>query len=306
MFDLNKYSWGATDFYLVLNPLKQDMDKQATKVWIVTGTSTGIGRVLVQKLLEAGYFVTATARDQSKIQDFAQNYPSQCLAIQADVTKSEDNQRVVDETLKRFGKIDVLVNNAGYGLAGVTEEVTLDQIRRQLDTNVVGLIEMTQLVIPAMRQQQSGYIVNVSSIAGLRGSKGLSIYSASKFAVTGFSESLAQEVSRFGIKVSCVEPGPYRTDWAGRSIDWSESVANPDSPYFEMNSSTHKMLNTVSGHQTGNPEQIASVLMAGAEAEAVPMHLLFGDEAIGWWKDYHKKVEDDSFFRHYPHSKYDL
>jgi NAD(P)-dependent dehydrogenase (short-subunit alcohol dehydrogenase family) len=289
-----------------LNPVKQDMDKQATKVWIVTGTSSGIGRVLVQKLLEAGYFVTATARNRSKIEDFEKNYPSQCLSIEADVTMSEANQRVVNETLKRFGKIDVLVNNAGYGLAGVLEEVTLDQIRRQMDTNVIGLIEMTQLVIPTMRKQQSGYIVNISSIAGLRGSKGLSIYSASKFAVTGFSESLALEVSRFGIKVSCVEPGPYRTDWAGRSIDWSESITNPDSPYYEINSGTYKMLNSVSGNQPGNPEQIASVLIAGAEAEHVPMHMLFGDEAIGWWKDYHKKVEDDSFFRHYPHSKYDL
>ena len=282
------------------------MDKSPKKVWIVTGTSTGIGRILAEKLLDAGYFVTATARDRAKIADLEAKYPSQCLALQADVTRSADNQKTVDETIKRFGRIDVLVNNAGYGLSGATEEVSMDQVRNQMETNFFGLVELTQMTIPQMRKQNSGYIVNVSSIAGLRGSKGLSIYSASKFAVTGFSESLAQELAPFGIKVSIVEPGPYRTDWAGRSIIWSETVLNPDSPYKDINQATYQMLNTVTGNQPGKPEQIASVLIHAAEAEKPPVHLLFGDEAIKWWEDYLKKVQDPNFFSHYPHAKYDL
>ena len=283
------------------------MEKIKRKTWLITGTSTGIGRIVAEKLLSEGYFVAGTARNIDQIKELENCYPSQFLAIQADVNQKSENLKTVESTFKRFGRIDVLLNNAGYGLIGTAEELTMDQIQHQMQTNFFGLVDLTKLVLPIMREQREGYIINVSSIGGLRGMAGSSIYSASKFAVGGFSEGLVQEVAPFGIKVSLVEPGPYRTDWAGRSMKKAEIMEqNMDSPYYDLNKKINNLFNTVSGNQPGKPEQIASVLMHACEAEKVPLHMIFGDEAINMWGEYAEKLKDESFMKLYPHIKYDL
>ncbi|MCS7074918.1 MAG: SDR family oxidoreductase, partial [Bacteroidia bacterium] len=170
------------------------------QVWLITGTSSGIGKVLVEELLNAEQLVVATARNPFALTFSAE--PKQLLTIGLDINLPEQIQQVVPQVLSVFGRIDVLVNNAGYGLEGAVEELTMEQIRHQLETNFFGLVDLTRQVIPVMRKQKSGYIVNVSSLAGLRGFKGLSIYNASKFAVEGFSEAISQELEPFGIRVS--------------------------------------------------------------------------------------------------------
>jgi NAD(P)-dependent dehydrogenase (short-subunit alcohol dehydrogenase family) len=278
------------------------------KVWLVTGTSTGIGRAIVERLGQQQQLVVATARTLANIADYPARLGNQVLCLAQDVNNAADNQRVVEQTLQTFGRIDVLVNNAGYGLEGATEELTMEQIRAQMETNVFGLIDMTKQVLPHMRQQQSGFIVNVASIAGLRGYNGLGIYNASKFAVVGFSEALRQEVRPFGIRVACVEPGPYKTDWAGRSIHRSQAMdtQNAQSPYSKLNETLLRAIDGMSGAQPGNPTQIADVLISAAYAPEVPLHMIFGDEAIQVWKDKLERYQDPTYMDYFPHSRNQL
>lgn len=276
-------------------------------VWFITGCSTGIGRTIAQEALAAGHLVVATARNPQQLADLAAQHPKTCLTLPLDVTDGTAITKAVSEAERHFGRIDVLVNNAGYGLEGVTEELTLEQMRHQMEVNFFGLVAATKAVLPGMRGRKQGYIVNVSSIAGLRGAKGLPLYSASKFAVVGYSESLALEVKPFNIYVSIVEPGPYRTEWAGRSLIRTETVTKQDqaSPYYEVNEETRRYLAQVDGKQTGDPRQIAQVLIGGTNLAmsqtAPPLHMLFGDEAIKIWGAELKRLQDPAFFKEYPH-----
>ena len=185
------------------------------KVWLITGCSKGFGRILVEQLLDrTDDSIVATARNLSSIEHFSKTHPDRVLSTQLDVTKEEDIKKTVDAAMKSFHRIDVLVNNAGYGLAGALEECSMDEIRKIFETNVFGPMAMTKAVLPYMRHQKSGYILNISSIAGLIGAAGLSLYNSTKFAVEGLSEGLAQELADFNIKVTLIEPGPFRTDFA--------------------------------------------------------------------------------------------
>lgn len=280
-----------------------DMKKQ---VWLITGCSTGLGRAFAQKALEAGHKVVATARNLASL-----NYlePSEnLLKLALDVTQSEQIHLTVQNTLEKFGKIEVLVNNAGYGLEGAFEELSIEEIRKQFDTNFFGLVELTQKVLPLMRQQNNGYIFNISSIAGKRGIAGMSIYNASKFAVTGLSEALANELEPFGIKVVAVAPGPYRTDWAGRSLVKSENLKtlNPHSPYYELNQKVHMYMSEADGKQPGNPEQIASILLCASQKEKLPVHMIFGEPAIDVWKRKLEKYQSPDFIQFFPHEQYEF
>jgi NAD(P)-dependent dehydrogenase (short-subunit alcohol dehydrogenase family) len=206
-----------------------------------------------------------------------QEYPDRLLLLKLDVTKQSDIDQAVQGALNRYSRIDVLVNNAGYGLAGALEECSMEEIRHQFETNVFGLMAMTKAVLPVMRAQRYGYILNMSSVAGLVAGAGLGMYNSTKFAVEGFSESLAQDVSSFGIKVTIIEPGPFRTDFAGQSIhipsvhpDYKDSPANRVRAYID----------NINAKQSGDPAKAAKIMIHIAELQDPPLRLLLGKVAL--------------------------
>ena len=279
------------------------------KVWVITGVSRGIGKAIAELALKAGAKVFGTVRRAEDADHLKTSFPEKFNTIVMDLNDPDQVEQAANSILKTSqGKIDVLVNNAGYGLQGVIEEVSMDQVRRQMETNFFGLVHFTKLILPQMRANNAGYIVNVSSIAGLRGSRSLGIYNASKFAVVGFSEALAEELEPFGINVSIVEPGPYRTDWAGSSLDRSGSMttSNPDSPYYDLNERIRQFYAERDGKQPGDPYQIAEVLLEASVADQPPLHMIFGDVAIHLWESRREQFDDDSFMKSYPHTKREL
>ncbi len=278
------------------------------QVWFITGCSRGIGQAIAHEAMRNGHFVAATARKLADLEPLLKTNAAMCLPVEMDVDNEASIQAGVAAVLEKYGRIDVLINNAGYGLQGTIEEVAMKQVRAQMETNFFGLFSVTQAVLPTMRNQKSGYIVNVASIAGLRGSPTFGAYNASKFAVVGLSEALAQEVAPFGIRVSIVEPGPYRTDWAGSSLKRSEAMGESEegSPYQELNSNFKEMLDARAGKQPGNPRQIAQVLLLAAKEENPPLHMIFGDPAIEWWNQRMEDYQKTSFMQLFPHHKLDL
>jgi NAD(P)-dependent dehydrogenase (short-subunit alcohol dehydrogenase family) len=198
----------------------------SSRVWLITGSSAGFGRALAEAVLVQGDRVIVTARNPDKIQDLEQQYPQAAKAVRLDVTDPSTIQTAVQSGLETFGRIDVLVNNAGYGLMGAIEEVSDRQIRDQFETNFFGLLNVTRAVLPTFKQQHAGHIFNISSIGGRMTSPMLGLYHASKFAVEGLSETLAQELEPFGIHVTIIEPGGFGTDFASRSL--AKAASKPD------------------------------------------------------------------------------
>jgi NAD(P)-dependent dehydrogenase (short-subunit alcohol dehydrogenase family) len=249
------------------------------KVWFITGSSRGLGKSITEAVLKSGDKVAATARNIQQLDNLAAQYPEQLLSIQLDVTDYDKVHWAVAEAISHFGQIDVLVNNAGFGITGATEAFTDKQVRSQLETNLYAPIEITRAVLPYMRKQRSGSILQVSSIGGRMGSAGVSIYQAAKFGLTGFSESLAKEVAELGIKVTSVEPGGFRTDWAGDSMTYATKIegydtVNQRADYF------------ISGTfvPVGDPDKAAKVMVDLAAHPNPPVHLVLGSEAIGFLK----------------------
>lgn len=242
------------------------------KVWFVTGCSTGFGRCLTEELLINNHQVVATARNISTLDDLAKKYPHQLFAVKLDVTSAEDIKLSVNSAIEKFGRIDVLVNNAGYGMIGALEESDDDEIKRIFDTNVFGLMNMTKAVLPLMRKQKSGHILNLSSVAGFVSTPGFGIYNATKFAVEGLTEALAGEVAGFGIKVTLIEPGPFRTDFANRSL----SRATEMSEYNESMKNTRQYIKDADGNQAGDPVRGAKAMIALVELENPPVRIPFG------------------------------
>jgi NAD(P)-dependent dehydrogenase (short-subunit alcohol dehydrogenase family) len=253
------------------------MAQTPQRVWFITGASTGFGRLLAESLLRAGHKVVATARKPEQIADLAQNHPENALALALDVTDHNAAEGAVDTAIQHFGRIDVLVNNAGYGLAGAIEEATEDEYMPVFETNVFGLISVTRNVLPHLRKQRSGHIVNLSSIGGLIGSPGWGYYNASKFAVEGFSEALAAEVAPLGIHVTIVEPGPFRTDFLGRSgVEAQQRIAD----YDPTAGKTRQYFHDQAGKQAGDPAKAVAAMIAAVEAEDPPKHLILGKIAF--------------------------
>ncbi|MFZ4928658.1 oxidoreductase [Chryseobacterium sp. Mn2064] len=245
-------------------------------VWLVTGCSTGFGRELVKQLLAKGYNVVITARNTDKIQDLAKGYQDNSLILALDVTNKEQVQAAVSKTEEVFGRIDVLVNNAGFGYFSSFEEGEEDKIRAQFETNIFGLIQITQAVLPGMRSRKSGHIVNFSSIGGLRSFPALAFYHATKYAVEGMSEGLSLETAPLGIKVTLVEPGPFRTDWAGRSsLQTPLQIADYESTVGERMKATAGY----NGKQKGDPVRGALAIIKAVESENPPLRLLLGKAA---------------------------
>jgi NADP-dependent 3-hydroxy acid dehydrogenase YdfG len=248
------------------------------KVWLITGCSSGFGRAFSEELLKTDAKLVATARDVSKLKGLESE---NSLLLKLDVTKPEDIQNAINQTINTFGRIDVLVNNAGYGVIGAVEECSMDSIRRMFDTNLFGLISATQAVLPIMRSQNSGHIFNISSVGGFCAIPGGGMYNATKFAVEGLSEALAMEVEPFGIKVTLIEPGPFRTDFAGRSLD-----PQPEIKAYEATAGQIRpYLQNANGNQAGDPVKAARILIDIANNPNPPLHMPLGNAAIDRIRD---------------------
>jgi NAD(P)-dependent dehydrogenase (short-subunit alcohol dehydrogenase family) len=247
------------------------------KVWLVTGASTGFGRELVEYLLAQGARVVATARRVEGLKELETRYPETALVAALDVTDAQQVETAVSATLKRFGRVDVLVNNAGYGMVGAVEESAEGEYRPMFETNVFGLIRVTQAVLPRMRRQGSGHIVNVSSIGGLVGTPGFGLYNATKFAVEGLSEALVQELKPLGIGVTIVEPGPFRTKFLGKAGGEAERRI----PEYDQTAGKMRAYFTEQdGLQPGDPQKAVEAIVKAVEAEHPPLHLLLGGSTI--------------------------
>jgi NAD(P)-dependent dehydrogenase (short-subunit alcohol dehydrogenase family) len=246
--------------------------------WFITGSSTGFGRELAKAVLEAGESAAITARDPGTLADLVAAYPDTALALPLDVRDHAQVVAAVAAAQDRFGGIDVLVNNAGYGLRAAVEEAEDADVRAQFDTNVFGLIDVTKEVLPGMRARRSGLIVNLSSIGGRTSLAGSGLYSASKFAVEGLSGALRAELAPLGIRVVVVEPGSFRTDFAGRSLT---SSGQPIADYADTAGLRRKENDTVDGTQPGDPAKAAAAILAVAQEANPPFRLLLGRDALG-------------------------
>jgi NAD(P)-dependent dehydrogenase (short-subunit alcohol dehydrogenase family) len=250
---------------------------QKGKVWFITGASTGFGRLLAEYLCTLGATVIATARHVGQLAELTTRYPDNVIILPLDVTKPDSIQRAVAEALAHAGHVDVLVNNAGYGVTGAIEEVAEREYRPMFETNVFGLIHLTQALLPQFRERRSGNIVNLSSIGGLIGSPGWGFYNATKFAVEGFSEALAGELEPLGVHVTVVEPGPFRTDFLGRSGVQARQII-PD--YAQTAGKSREYFQTQSGKQAGDPQRAVEAMVAAVSAPEPPKHLLLGKLAL--------------------------
>lgn len=248
------------------------------KVWFITGASKGLGRSFILQLLDQGYKVAATSRsidDLRKISTAADFLP-----LSVDLKSESSVKEAVAATIRQFGRIDVLVNNAGYGQIGSLEELSDAEARASFDVNVFGLLNVTRAILPQMRAQQSGHIFNISSIAGFTGAfPGFGIYCATKFAVDGLSESLSAEVKDFGIKVTIVSPGYFRTEFlASGSLGLP---AHPIAAYQAVRDTQNAHQKEINGNQTGDPEKAVAAVITVAAADNAPLHLFLGEDAYG-------------------------
>lgn len=260
-----------------------------TKVWFITGSSRGLGRSLAEAVLEKGHNVAATARNTQQLEDLAVKYPGQILPLMLDVNDSAQIAASVEKTIKHFGRIDILVNNAGFGVIGAAEAFTEEQVRSQLETNLYAPIAVTRAVLPYMRKQRSGHILQISSVGGRVGNPGLTMYQAAKFGLAGFSEALAGEVAPLGIKVTSVEPGGFRTDWAGNSMSYTPRVEG----YEKTVDIRADFIASGNFIPMGDPAKAARVMIELTEHPEPPVHLLLGSEAAALLKlaDEKRKTE---------------
>lgn len=247
------------------------------KVWFITGCSTGFGRYLAIEALGKGYKVVVTARNTNDVQDIVAPYPETAIVVKLDVTDTASIKSSVASAIEKFGQIDVLVNNAGIGYFGAIEESEEAEVRRMFEINVFGLAHMTQAVLPIMRRQRSGHILNIASIGGLRSFPGVGFYNATKYAVDGLSEALSKEVAPLGIKVTIVAPSGFRTDWAGRSANDSKIVIED---YASTAGKNKGDIRGYSGNQPGDPVRAAKAMIQVVETENPPMRLLLGAAAL--------------------------
>jgi NAD(P)-dependent dehydrogenase (short-subunit alcohol dehydrogenase family) len=247
------------------------------RIWFITGASTGFGRLLAEEVLKAGGKVVATARKLDKIADLEKQYPKTAKALVLDVTDAGQVDSAVTQAFAQLGQVDVLVNNAGYGVAGAIEEVSETEFMTMFETNVFGLIRVTRAFLPHLRKQRSGHILNLSSIGGLVGGAGIGFYNSSKFAVEGLSEALAAELAPLGIHVTIVEPGPFRTDFLGRSgVVAATRIADYDNTAGNM----RKYFADNDGKQPGDPLRAVHAMMQVVESPTPPLRLLLGKSAL--------------------------
>ena len=241
------------------------------KVWFITGTSSGFGRALAEEVLAKGDRVVATARKPEVLQDLVEKYRETARAVKLDVTNMEDAKSAVREAVKEFGRIDVLVNNAGYALVGATEEVSDEQIKQQFDTNVFGVINVTREALPVLREQKSGHVVNIGSVVGFSAWASLGIYSATKFALEGLSEALATELAPLGIKTTIVEPGPFDTGGVDRAVFAENLLPEAYPSTAQLPEVFREFSNTA-----GDPVKAVKIIVEAVESENPPFRLPLG------------------------------
>lgn len=250
-------------------------ERSTPRTWLVTGCSTGFGRELALELIERGEQVVVTARKPEAIEDIAAEAPDRTLAIALDVTKEDEIAAAVAATQARFGRIDILVNNAGWVLVGGVEEAADRDIRAIFDTNFFGAVAMMQAVLPVMRQQRSGHVINISSMAGIVGFPGMGYYCATKFALAGVSEALALEGAPLGIKVTIVEPGGHRTKAIMQALHAPKTIGE-----YESVASQRQRMQEIGGHEIGSARLAVQAIIAAADAEQPPLHLPLGADAL--------------------------
>ena len=256
------------------------------KVWFITGTSRGFGREWAQAALDRGDKVAATARDVSTLDDLVGKYGDAVLPISLDVTDREASFAAVRQAHEAFGRLDVVVNNAGYGHFGFIEEVTEREARAQIETNVFGALWVTQAALPFLREQGSGHIIQVSSIGGISAFAGLGLYHASKWALEGFSQALAQEVASFGIKVTLIEPGGFSTDWSGSSAARSAELP----AYADAHAAQNEWRRNQSDVR-GDPTATGKAVLEIVDADEPPLRIFFGTAPLGIAKaDYASRI----------------
>ncbi len=253
------------------------MTQSASPVWFITGCSTGFGRELARLVLDRGWRAVVTARDKARVADLTAGASDRALALSLDVAEAGQIADGVGAATQRFGGIDVLVNNAGYGYQSTIEEGVESEIRAQFDANVFGLFALTRAVLPVMRAKQHGHIINITSVAGFAGFPGSGYYAATKHAVEGWSDALAAEVGPLGIAVTCVAPGPFRTDWAGRSL---KQTPNCIADYADTAGARLKATAENSGKQAGDPVRAAKAMIRLTETDKPPRHLVLGAQGL--------------------------
>lgn len=250
----------------------------ASPVWFITGCSTGFGRGIALAVLARGWRAVITARDPGSVADLASSNPGNALALKLDVTSSEAVSEAIAEAKAKFGRIDVLVNNAGYGYLSAVEEGEDNEVRAMFEVNFFGAVTAIKAVLPVMREQGAGHIVNITSVGGLVGNPGSGYYAATKFALEGLGEALARETAELGIKVTTVEPGPFRTDWAGRSLKQTSKTLEA---YASIAGRRRADVAANSGRQPGDPVRAALAIIAAVEAESPPSNLVLGRQGLG-------------------------
>jgi NAD(P)-dependent dehydrogenase (short-subunit alcohol dehydrogenase family) len=248
-----------------------------TPVWLITGCSAGFGRALAERVLAHGHRCVATARNVASVEPIAAPFPERGLALALDVTEAAQRERAVAAAEARFGRIDVLVNNAGWGYNAAVEEGEDEVVRAMFDANFFALAAMIRRVLPGMRARGRGHIVNFSSIGGLVGNPGSGYYCATKFAVEGLSQALAKEAGPLGIRVTIVEPGPFRTDFQGRSMTLPKAI---NEAYAQTSGARREQLRQSQGKQPGDPYRAADAIIGAVEAANPPLQLLLGKVAL--------------------------
>jgi len=250
-----------------------------SKVWFVTGSSRGLGRSITEAALRAGDRVVATARKPEQLADLAAQFGDHILPLALDVTKNDQVVAAVDTAVKHFGRIDVVINNAGYGDLASVEDVNLEAFKAQIDTNFYGVVYVSKAVTPILRKQGSGHIMQVSSLGGRIASVGLTAYQSAKWAVGGFSLGLAQELAPFGVQVTVLEPGGMRTDWAGSSM----TIPPVSEPYQQTVGAFAEFLRNSSGHEASDPDKVAQIVLQLAGRTDAPTRLLIGTDTVAYW-----------------------
>jgi NAD(P)-dependent dehydrogenase (short-subunit alcohol dehydrogenase family) len=245
--------------------------------WLITGCSTGIGREIARAALEAGHSVAATARKRDAVADFVDEFGDRALALPLDVTDRDQITAAVAATDAAFGGIDVLVNNAGYGYMSAVEEGDDVEVRRLFDTNYFGVVDTLKAVLPAMRARRSGHVVNISSMTGLVANPPNAYYSSTKFALEALTEALAKEVGPLGIKVTAIEPGAFRTDWAARSMQESST---PIGDYDENVGARKTMIKEFANYLPGDPRKVAEAVLMVTTLDEPPLRLLLGRDVL--------------------------
>jgi NAD(P)-dependent dehydrogenase (short-subunit alcohol dehydrogenase family) len=262
------------------------MDREGNRVWLVTGSSSGFGRAIVDAALARGDRVVATARHTESLTELA---GERVLLVSLDVTRREQVEAAVAAALERFGRIDVLVNNAGYGSVGAVEEVEPCDLRTLMDTMFFGAVAMTQAVLPHMREQRDGAIVQMSSMGGQLAFAGVGAYCAAKFALEGLTEALAPEVEPFGIRTLIVEPGAFRTEFGGGAFHWSHEL----DAYADTVGVTRAEMTATAGHQPGDPRRAAAAILTALDAPDPPLRLALGADAVDAIRAKHERLRAD-------------